>query len=319
MHAIDMTTGQAACAYTNEQPWHGLGTKLDANATVEDWVRAAQLDWSAVKAPITYQMPDGTTRNYFGRAVIYRDDTEAALGIVSDAYQIVQPREVVEFFKDAVGQADMSLEVAGALFGGSRFWATAKLNADELVINGIDEIRPFVFLITSVDGSLATNACLVNTRVVCNNTAQIALRENGQRVRVTHASQFDPMLIKNRLGLIDSAWTTFKNRVIKMSQTPVGTDAAKDFFTKLLLADDKTDPSALIQKKADEFVARFTNGIGAESHAGTAWGLYCATTEFTNYGGRGGDDHRMWAAMFGQRAKMVQKADAMIDRILQAA
>lgn len=319
MHAIDMTTGQAACAYAGETPWHGLGTKLDADATVDDWVVAAGLDWNAVKSPISYVMPDGTSRMYLGRSVIYRDDTESPLGVVSDTYQIVQPREIVEFFKDAVGQADMSLEVAGALFGGTRFWATARLNADELIINGIDEIRPFVFLITSADGSLATNACLVNTRVVCNNTAQIALRENGQRVRVTHASQFDPMMIKNRLGLIDAAWLGFKNRVIKMSQTPVGADEAKDFFTKLLLADDKTDPSALIQKKANEFVDRFTNGIGSESHSGTAWGLYCATTEFTNYGGRGGDDHRMWAAMFGQRAKMVQKADEMIDRILETA
>ena len=114
MHAIDVSTGQAACAYRGETPWHGLGTALDDNATVEQWVVAAGLNWNAVKAPVRYAMPDGTTRDYYGRSVIYRDDTEAALGVVSDSYQIVQPREVVEFFKDAVGQADMKLEVAGA-------------------------------------------------------------------------------------------------------------------------------------------------------------------------------------------------------------
>lgn len=320
MHAIDVSTGQAACAYRGETPWHGLGTALDDNATVEQWVVAAGLNWNAVKAPVRYAMPDGTTRDYYGRSVIYRDDTEAALGVVSDSYQIVQPREVVEFFKDAVGQADMKLEVAGALFDGKRFWATARLNADELIINGVDEIRPYVLLITSADGSLATNASLVSTRVVCNNTAQIAMRENGQRVRVTHAAQFDSNIIKSRMGLIDGAWGDFKAKVLKMAETEVSKDQAYEFFIKLLMDESKKneDPNALIQKKANDFVDRFLNGIGAESHAGNAWGLYCATTEHTNYSGRGGDDHRMWAALYGSKAKMVQKAEDLIEDLVMA-
>lgn len=319
MHAIDISTGTAACAYRGETPWHGLGTALDEDATIEQWIVAAGLDWSAVKAPTKFKTADGKLRDYVGRSVIYRDDTLAPLGIVSDDYNIVQPREVVEFFKDAVGQADMKLEVAGGLFNGKRFWATARLNASELIINGVDEIRPYVLLITSADGSLATNASLVNTRVVCNNTAQIALNENGSRVRVTHAAQFDAAIIKNKLGLIDGAWNTFKDRVLNMVNTKITDEQAHEFFVRLLMDKKEVEANAFINKKADDFVDRFLNGIGSETHRGNAWGLYCATTEHTNYGGRGSDENRMWAALYGTKAKMVSQAESLMDEMFKVA
>lgn len=313
MHAIDMSNNRANIAYSGEIPWHNLGQALTKDASIETWVKESGLEWTAEKVPVKFSVADGTTRNFVGRSVIYRSDTEVPLGVVSDDYKIVQPREVVEFFKEAAGQANMKLEVAGSLFGGKRFWATARVNADELKLNGKDEIRPYVFLITSLDGTLATSASLVNTRVVCNNTAQIALREDGRRVRVTHASDFDANLIKSKLGLIDTAWADFKKRITTLSQTKVDAKEATQFFLKLVGNEDAIEQSLSVRRKVDDLMKRFTTGIGSDMHNGTAWGLYCAVTEQTNYRGKGMLDHRMQSALFGPGAKLVEKADELLE------
>lgn len=303
--------GKAEIAYVGERPWHCLGTKLDQDATIETWIKEAGLDWEAQKSMVKFMADDGMT-SFQGKSVIYRSDSLSPLGIVSDEYKIVQPREVVEFFKEAAGQANMKLEVAGSLFGGRRFWATARVAADELKLNGVDVVRPYVLLITSVDGTLATTATLVNTRVVCANTARVALNENGERVRVTHAANFDSNLVKNQLGLIDGAWSNFKDRITKMAQTKVDSIAATDFFLKLVSDEKSIEQSLGIRRKVDDLMKRFTSGIGSEMHKETAWGLYSAITERTNYQGRGAADVRMQSAIFGPNDKLVQKGEKMI-------
>ncbi len=322
MHEIDMSNNRANIAYTGETPWHGLGVKLNGDETVEQWIVQAGLNWEAVKAPVQFISADGNPSTFAGRSVIYRSDTEVPLGIVSDDFHIVQPREIVEFFKDAAGQANMKLEVVGSLYGGRRFWATARVNADELKLNGVDEVRPYVFLITGADGSLATNASLVNTRVVCNNTARVALTEDGRRVRITHASVFDSKIVKNSLGLIDNAWDNFKNRITGLANTKVSAEEAADFFLKLVMtksAKQDVDPqNRVIQKHVKDLMMRFSNGVGADMHRNTAWGLYCAVTEQTNYRGRGSMDARMDSALFGSNAKLVVEADRLIDELILA-
>lgn len=319
-HEIDMTNGRANIAFAGEVPWHGLGVKLNGDESIDQWVVQAGLNWEAVKSPVQFTAGDGNTSTFAGRSVIYRSDTFDPLGIVSDNFHTVQPREIVEFFKDAAGQANMKLEVVGSLFGGRRFWATARVNADELKLNGVDEVRPYVFLITAVDGSLATSASLVNTRVVCNNTARIALSEKGRSVRVTHASEFDSNLVKNSLGLIDGAWDKFKNRLVTLADTKVSAEEASNFFIKLVMsksANKDVDPkNRVVQKYVNDLMNRFSYGIGSEMHKDTAWGLYCAVTEQTNYRGRGALDARMDSALFGANAKLVTEADNLLDDLL---
>lgn len=317
MHAIDMSNNRANIAYVSnkEVPWHKLGIPLQEEATIDEWVTQAGMEWTAEKVPVKFNVADGTSRNFLGRSVIYRSDTEVPLGVVSDDYKIVQPREIVEFFKEAAGQAKMKLEVAGCLFGGKRFWATARVDEEALMVNGVDEVRPYVLLITSLDGSLATNAILCSTRVVCNNTARIALSENGRRVRVTHAADFDPNMVKNQLGLIDSSWAKFKETVTNMAKTKVSAAQATEFFLKVVGNKDLVEQTNATQRKINDLLARFQGGIGSEMHKETAWGLYNSLTERANYHGRGVLDHRMQSALFGANADMVQRGEKLIKEM----
>ena len=45
--------------------------------------------------------------------------------VVSQRYQVVQPREILEFYRDLTEMSGFELETAGVLKGGRKFWALA--------------------------------------------------------------------------------------------------------------------------------------------------------------------------------------------------
>jgi hypothetical protein len=58
----------------------------------------------------------------------YRSDTKAALSVVSSRYQVVQPKEILEFYRDLTEISGFELETAGVLKEGKKIWALAKTN-----------------------------------------------------------------------------------------------------------------------------------------------------------------------------------------------
>src|SRR6202044_3294118 len=102
-----------------------------------------------------------------------------------DNFKIVQPGAVLEFFRDLTAAAGFTLETAGTLFGGKRFWALAAIGETASIADPADKMKGYLLLSTACDGSMATEARYTTVRVVCNNTLSSA-RSAGAKVRVTH-------------------------------------------------------------------------------------------------------------------------------------
>jgi phage/plasmid-like protein (TIGR03299 family) len=173
--------GFAEMAYVGGVPWHGLGQALKEGASIEEWRKAAGMDWEALRAPVQFRVPAEVTGAPYAsdctmdeRHVIYRSDTLAPLSVVSDKYEIFQPADVLGYFDAMAKSAGLSLETAGTLFGGKRFWALAKIGEGS-AFDPDDIVEGRLLLATSVDGTIATTAKIVHTRVVCNNTLTFAL------------------------------------------------------------------------------------------------------------------------------------------------
>jgi hypothetical protein len=47
------------------------------------------------------------------------------LSVVSQRYNVVQPREILEFYRDFTEVSGFELETAGVLKGGKKIWALA--------------------------------------------------------------------------------------------------------------------------------------------------------------------------------------------------
>jgi hypothetical protein len=117
-------------AYVGETPWHELGNQLPAKQPIEVWAREAGMDWTIRETPVRYMTEQagalGSIMSFDEQKVLYRSDTKAPLSVVSGRYQVVQPKEVLEFYRDLTEVSGFELETAGVLKAGRKFWALAR-------------------------------------------------------------------------------------------------------------------------------------------------------------------------------------------------
>lgn len=305
-------TGQHEIAYVGDKPWHGLGQELQKGASIDRWVEAAQMEWEVLGSPVSFWTKDGG-KVFNGQQVLYRSDTDKALSVVSDDFRVVQPREVLEFFRDLTQIHGMELSVAGCLFNGKRFWATAETGRAADILPG-DEVRGQLLLMTGVDGTLATSAKFVSTRVVCNNTLRLAIGESGGReVRRTHRQTFDANQVKIDLGLLDGAWDKYIQDMKSLTKVKMNDDQAFQFFKKLIVTpkDVSFDSgmSRATTNTVDDLMHRLRNGLGADSGRGTAWNVLNAVTEkYTHGTARRDSDRQFVNSIYGTDAAMKDKA-----------
>lgn len=300
-------SGMAEMAYVGVKPWHGLGQELPDNQTIEQWKVAAGMDWEVQKAVVSF-MPNGndSVKLFPEKNVLYRSDTLEPLSTVGNKYKIVQPSEVLEFFRDLTYMNGMRLSTAGTLFGGRRFWALAEVG-ESFKIGGEDEVKGNLLLTTSVDGTLATTAKFVSTRVVCNNTLSWALKEDGQMVKVSHRSEFDPESVKIDMNIYDESWTKFMSNVRMLSETAISDKLANQFFTEMS-SNAKGEVSRLKVERLDNF---YRNGQGADMSKGSAWGLLNAVTEMYTHGTnqtKGDNSNKFWSGYNGTWSNEKTKA-----------
>lgn len=192
--------GTAAMAYVGEVPWHKLGKALPKGASIEEWTAAAGFDFEIKQTPVLYQVT-GTIFPMPDKAVIYRSDTGAALGVASENYKIVQPSQVLDFFSKVADNVGLELETAGVLYGGKRYWAMARVGEPEALLHPEDRVKGYLLLSSSADGMSATTGKFGTVRVVCNNTLSEALKEKGSSAKQRHSMEFDPTKFGKELGL----------------------------------------------------------------------------------------------------------------------
>jgi len=111
-------------AYVGQTPWHGLGNELTSNQPLEVWARQAGLDWQIQESPVRYVTnagsPLGEILSYPDSKVLYRSDTKAPLSVVGNRFKVVQPEEILEFYRDLTEVSGFELETAGVLNGGRK-------------------------------------------------------------------------------------------------------------------------------------------------------------------------------------------------------
>lgn len=101
------------------------------------------MNWDIVETPVMFAIPSPggfTFRTNPDSKVLFRDDTMTALSVVSNRYRAVQPRQILEFYRDLVAAGGMELETAGVLKGGRKLWALAKTN-QSIALKGGDQVK----------------------------------------------------------------------------------------------------------------------------------------------------------------------------------
>ncbi|WP_369053201.1 DUF932 domain-containing protein [Burkholderia gladioli] len=306
-------------AYAGAEPWHGLGNKLAPNQPIELWAERAGMNWRIEEAEVRFVAAGnrslGSIHAFPEQKVLYRSDTKAPLSVVSARYQVVQPSEILEFYRDLTEVGGFQLETAGVLKEGRKLWALAR-TGQSATLKGKDEVNGYLLLATACDGTLATTAQFTSIRVVCNNTLQIALGDSASAVKVPHRSQFDAQAVKRQLGIAISSWDAFMARTKALAERKVSDSAVETFLRRVLTysTPNLVDRDALaVNERAIKAVGQLYAGRGKgadlASASGTAWGVLNAVTEYVDHHRRArSEDHRRDAAWFGQGATIKQRA-----------
>jgi len=305
-------------AYVGTTPWHSLGNQLSRHQPLEVWQHEAGMNWHIEESPVRFVANSGShlgsIHAFPEQKVLYRSDTKVPLSVVSKRYKVVQPWDVLEFYRDLTEYAGFELETAGVLKGGRKFWALAR-TGQASVLRGNDQVNGYLLLATSCDGTLATVATPTTVRVVCNNTLAIAVNGAPQSIRVPHSTEFHPQAVKQQLGISVSQWDDFMYRMKTLSQRKISYSDSLKYFLKVICdaEEDVEDRRQLSQHRALEKVQDLYHGRGRgsslESAQDTAWGLLCAVTEYVDHEKQArSTDHRLDSAWFGQGATLKQKA-----------
>lgn len=327
--------------------------RLRHGASIEEWTQAAGMEFLIKKVKLRYYADRAQTQllEVPDQVALIRSDTGATLGIASPDYNIVQPFEVLEFFRDLVGESGFKLTTAGTLFGGKRFWALAKIT--DATIAGWDKVGAYLLLTTSADGSMSTEARQTTVCVVCSNTLRMAFEQAKARARVSHRVRFDDRKLKAELGLTEELFSNFMEKANALSRVKVRDAEAEEFVLTLLrggaaqaevqaqvaeISPDDSLQSLLVRgggftpadieieaaqarkpRGMDAILSLFEGeGMGAtqKGREGTAWGLVNAVTEYVDHHATAKTvDHRIARAWYGTGDAL--KAEAMTQAVAQ--
>lgn len=233
----------------------------------------------------------------------------------------MQPKQVLEFFRDLTGEAGFALETAGCLFDGRRFWALARVTGDVAMVDPQDKVGGFLLLSTSADGTLATNARFTTIRVVCNNTLRVAI--NGVAgYSLSHAADFNPDVAKEALGIkrdtLVGGFMGSMDLLRKLARSPMTQAAMGDATLRLFNPDldtmSEADRAKAAKARQVQQVKDLASGIGLiganmRGATGTAWAWLNAVTQHVDHSDRSRIlDRRLDSAWFGPGDALKRRA-----------
>jgi len=329
-HEIDHSNNRANMAYAGEKPWHGLGFKINAEASIQEWRTAAGLDWEIKKGGLVMRAEDGALvdASDLNRSILYRSDTHARLSIMSTSgHHVVQPDEILSFIGDSVKAMGWKMETAGSLKGGRKIWALANIGEEAEVGKG-DKVKGYLLAATACDGSMASEFIFTSVRVVCDNTLHMAVdgsikeaKGDGARVKVYHYNSLNVAAVKQQLGIATSVWSGFIERAKTLSRINLSDKKAVQILRSVYAPEEKqvegeviSDEQFLKENATARRVLELYQGAGIgmqlKTARDTAWGLVNATTEFYDHTSKTrSTDNRINSAWFGAGA--IKKQEVM--------
>ena len=295
--------------------WHRVGKVVDHPMTAEEAMEQADMDTVNEKRRIWIKEEDELIEIPDYRAVVRLDDLRV-LGVVKDAYHIIQNREAFGFMDSIIGEGRAVYETAGSLRNGSRMFLTVKLEGSVNI--GPDKIDKYLCLSSSHDGSLALRVHWTPVRVVCANTLRASLQgfQDGLNgIAVYHHKNYKDRISEARkvLDLTDEYYAQMEIEWAKMLGEEMTKANFAQFVEKLF---PKQETETTHRKNAKEKLAGlFNGGAGHDAIANTRWAAYNAVAQYVDHEKtcRGSkrasqDSNRMESAMWGGGYRMKQQA-----------
>ena len=337
--------------------WHSLGQQVEGAMHVDEALKLSHADYDVKMQPVMVLTPEVQEQILHGgidedtllsliipkTMATVRTDINQSLGVVSDSYGVVQNADAFRFVdllvsgKNADRDNTPVIETAGVLGRGERVFVTAKFPR-QIVLDARrdDLVDMYACFTTTHDGTGSVRCVITPIRVVCNNTLNLAMRNNIGRISFRHSSN-----VMNRLDLLQQENAEFAYRTLNLYE--VYATGLKEQFEHLrnirlsekeldnILADVLLSPEAAkvfhetgsIESEGIKTRGRnlFLNvkesmesGIGQDiQEAGTGmWFINGLTTYFQNAANFSSEEIKFDSLMAGNAYNKIQKAQELL-------
>jgi phage/plasmid-like protein (TIGR03299 family) len=275
-------------AYSGETPWHGIGARLEAGSSPEEFLKAAKLDWTIDKHPLQTVVGDKTIA-VPDKFALLRSSDHKLMGVASGAWTPFQNADALEFMRRYCEAGGATMETAGGLRDGRIVWGLARLNHSFEVRPG-DKVNGYLLITTPHVVGMSTSVRTTTVRVVCANTMAMANNSSTIEYRQNHMSAFDATKAKEAVEQAHENLLLAELRAKTLDKLKLNLeDAVKKVlvpaFDPDLAADDEFMAANL---DVEALPKRFQNIIDSLQTApgaieGNGWGALNAVTHYCDH------------------------------------
>jgi phage/plasmid-like protein (TIGR03299 family) len=308
--------------YTGEVPWHGLGNPVDGAITAEEAVKVAGLEWSVELKPVYFKDDNGLFIPMPESRATVRMDRNEPLGMVGTKYTPMQNKDAFAFFDEVVGNNQAKYTTAGSLRRGKKIWIQAEVGNSFHIAGGDDEVKKYVLLHNSHDGSSTLNMLLTPVRTVCQNTLNAAISQAiGQTVKLRHSLNITSKasMVREILGVVNDYYDAFQQQADLLAAKQVQSDKELQEYLDWIgldVTDDDLENNTANVKARGEIIRLFDEGMGMDMTPHSYWNAVNAVAEFTDHyrstrKTRSFDsirEARLDSQWFGEGARLKQRA-----------
>lgn len=317
-HLNIRSDGRASMMYVGEAPWHGLGVRLPKLATSAEAIEAAGLDYHVDKKPLFTKSAGKRQLEVPDHFCTIRRDTGDILGVVGKRYTVLANKDAFTCFDALVGEGEAIFETAGALGKGETIWLLAKLPG-YIRIGRHDEVKKYLLLTNSHDGSSMVRTKLSPVRVVCNNTLSSALSGSEQEIRIRHTpSAVDRLQEAHKLlGLTNQLYQELEMIFNRMSVKRITERQLIEFVKSLVPDNEEASFNTRTENIRSKILELNETGAGSEYSRGSLWGAVNAVSEFTDHVQNSKDPmKRLNSVWFGGGEKLKLRAFQLAQKWL---
>lgn len=255
--------------------WSSIGTDVSGTTTVDEILKAANLDYTVVKEPV--YLHDGILVP--SRIATLKQETREPIGLVSERYEVYQNADAFRFLEEI---PNIKFVKAGETYNGM-VYIIGELPS-LTILN--DTFTPYVIFQTSHNGWFSLRATICPLRIVCQNQFAMSFKDMQNTISIRHSSRIDSCIAEAQQLLKDTAiymqgFTNTAEELALLKVNDADRNRIVDAFFESTKAITDRQKDALAEKKArlnmcytDDDNANFT---------GTAWGIVNAFTDYETH------------------------------------
>lgn len=297
MHKIEDTDIELGCVERHEDEgisWHGLETVRDGLATDNCGLRERKVESGSVRL--------STNKGEFGSNLeipyIMNPKTELPVYVGAPfdkgTYFLLTNDMFLDFAERCFAAAglDKKLAFTTTLMEGRKVTIAKRIHEADFKDGSGFEVKSYINMLNSFDGSWKLFANVSETRTVCFNTATANIHEGGAECK--HTPDAMEKFIKRFPKIFSEALKTHKgsaNDYLKMSSIELSREQAKGFFASLFMKEKKDEAGRVVyelSKRAantisEDLLRLFSKGRGCFGKS--AADAYNAVTEHYTHNG----------------------------------